>query len=96
MIVYSNSVSKFLKDIDDGISSILNDLMSKKLYRKVGKSEINSWDSSLGYIANVIKDCNIPMNSTITLEYNLPMTSKRVDLIISGYNDQKTRSRYSF
>ena len=91
MIVYSNSVSKFLKDIDDGIYSILNDLMSKKLYRKVGKSEINSWDSSLGYIANVIKDCNIPMNSTITLEYNLPMTSKRVDLIISGYNDQKQK-----
>lgn len=89
MIVYSNSVSKFLEDVDIGISSILNDLMSKKLHRKVGKSEINSWDSSLGYIANVIKDCNIPMNSTITLEYNLPMTSKRVDLIVSGYNDKK-------
>ena len=89
MIVYSNSISKFLEDIDIGISSILNDLMSKKLYRKVGKSEINAWDSSLGYIANVIKDCNIPMNSTITLEYNLPMTSKRVDLIVSGYNDKK-------
>ena len=35
MIVYSNSVSKFLEDVDIGISSILNDLMSKKLHRKI-------------------------------------------------------------
>lgn len=91
MIVYSKNVSKFLEDIDIGISSVLNDLMSEKMYRKVGKSEMNSWDLSLGYIADVIRDCDIPVNSTVTLEYNLPMSPKRVDLIISGYNVQKQK-----
>lgn len=86
MIIYSKSIKDFNNDVSIGIAGILNTLVKEKLYKFSGKSEIESWNSSLKYFSNIIKDCDIDENCTITLEYNLPMTSKRIDLILSGYD----------
>lgn len=86
MIIYSKSIKDFNRDVSFGISVILNNLIKKRLYKFSGKSEIESWNSSLNYFSNILKECNIDENCTVTLEYNLPMTSNRIDLILSGYN----------
>jgi len=86
MVIYSKSIKDFNRDISYGISGILNDLIKNKLHKFSGKSEIESWNSSLNYFSNILRSCNIDENCTITLEYNLPMTSNRIDLILSGYD----------
>ena len=86
MIIYSNSIKKFYEDINVGISGILNNLLKDKTHKFSGKSEIESWNSSLGYFSSILKKSDISLDCTISLEYNLPMTSKRIDLILSGYN----------
>ena len=35
----------------------------------------------------VLSDAQIPDNAGVAIEYNIPQTSKRVDFIISGYDD---------
>lgn len=86
MIVYSSNIKKFCDDVDN-ISMILNEKLKDKMYRYSGTKETDSWNNSLKYFSNVLLDTKIPQNCTITLEYNLPLTSNRIDLILSGYNN---------
>lgn len=37
-------------------------------------------------MGTIISNSNIPDNAGVAIEYNIPYTSKRVDLIVSGYN----------
>lgn len=90
MVIYSEVVSKFLKDINNNeILDILNEELKLKMYKYSGKSEKESWNTSLNYMAYIISQSNIPDDATVILEYNLPMTSKRIDVILSGYNENK-------
>lgn len=85
MIVYSNSVKKFCDDIDN-ISLILNKKLKEKMHKYCADSERKSWDNSLKFFPNMLLGTDIATNCTVTLEYNLPLTSNRIDLILSGYN----------
>lgn len=88
MILYCSSVDKFIDDVNDKrIIDILNNLMKDNLYHYTSESEKKSWENSLEYMSNVISNSKIPNNCTIVLEYNLPISSSRVDFIISGYDE---------
>ena len=86
MIVYSNSIKKFCNEIDN-ISLILNTRFKDLFHKFTSKSEIMSWNNSLKYFSDVLMCSNIDDTVTITLEYNLPLTANRVDLMLTGYND---------
>lgn len=60
--------------------------VEKKFGRHTPQSEIRAWTNSLGYMGTIISNSNIPDNAGVAIEYNIPYTSKRVDLIVSGYN----------
>jgi hypothetical protein len=47
-------------------------------------AEYRSWQNSLGFMKNVLEDQTIPNESEIAIEYQIPRTSKRVDFIIIG------------
>ena len=51
-------------------------------YRRVGESEIHSWQTSLSYMANVMRDFAIPDLAGVAIEYIVPNTQKRVDLLL--------------
>ena len=88
MILYCSSVDKFIDDINDKrIIDILNNSMKENLYHYTSESEKISWGNSLEYMSNVISNSKIPNDCTVVLEYNLPISSSRVDLIISGYDE---------
>lgn len=88
MILYCSSVDKFIDDVNDKrIIDILNNLMKDNLYHYTSESEKKSWENSLEYMSNVISNSKMPNNCTIVLEYNLPISSSRVDFIISGYDE---------
>ena len=59
------------------------------MHRKSARSEFRSWENSLEYMYKVLNDDAIPSDSGIAIEYNIPQTSKRVDFIISGYDEKK-------
>ena len=88
MILYCSSIDKFISDVSNKkIINILDKLMKTKLFHHSSKSEETSWEKSLEYMSTIISNCNMPNDVTIVLEYNLPISSFRVDLIITGYDE---------
>lgn len=86
MIVYTADKNKFRQDILNGklISSIQSALKNNGI--GYGSSEICSWNSSLSYMDRVIEDKDIPNNAGVAIEYVIPGNSKRLDFLISGYD----------
>jgi DUF2075 family protein len=40
------------------------------------------------YMSNILEDNGIPDNTGVAIEYRIPQTSKRIDIILTGTNDQ--------
>lgn len=88
MIVYDGLKSNFLASCEnDSIAIEIEQNILAKLGRHTPKSEFRSWENSLNYMYKVLNDEGIPSDSGIAIEFNIPQTSKRVDFIISGYDD---------
>ena len=93
MIIYENTKAGFFEDvrynvIDDKIYA----LILEKMGRRTSKQEVASWISSLNHVKSVLEDKGIPDDIGIAVEYNLPYTSKRVDIIISGKTEEGLNS----
>ena len=90
MIVYSGNKTEFMTEVlEDTIAYSIRDNIRKKMNRKTGEAEFRSWVNSLEYMYKVLNDDDIPEESGIALEYNLPNTAKRVDFLISGYDSKQ-------
>jgi DUF2075 family protein len=88
MIVYQKTKKGFEDDIISGdIENIILKLYEDKLHRSTGKKEQDSWRNSLHYMNTVLSDPEIPYNTGVTIELQIPQTSKRIDFIISGKNE---------
>lgn len=90
MIVYSGNKTKFMTEVlEDTIAYSIRDNIRKKMNRRTGEAEFRSWVNSLEYMYKVLNDDDIPEESGIAIEYNLPNTAKRVDFLISGYDNKQ-------
>lgn len=94
MIIYEALKKDFVQDV---YYQRIDEMILEKMIEKTGQrssiSEIRSWSASLTFVNNVINTPDIPDNSGIAIEYKIPNTSKRVDLILSGYdNNEKPRA----
>lgn len=89
MIVYTARKSKFLDDVlDDQIHEVIHREFQRKLFRRAGESEVNSWRNSMKEMRQVLNDPEIPGDSLVSIEYNIPLTGKRIDFILTGRNAQ--------
>lgn len=85
MIVYNATKSQFNSDV------ILNQI-SDKILERLKESNIHggedaeyrSWQNSLVFMRNVLDDNEIHDDVEVAIEYQIPRTSKRVDFIICG------------
>ena len=90
MIVYSGNKTEFMTEVlEDTIAYSIRDNIRKKMNRRTGEAEFRSWVNSLEYMYKVLNDDDIPEESGIAIEYNLPNTAKRVDFLISGYDKKQ-------
>lgn len=90
MIVYSGVKKDFLTAVErDSIAEEIEETIYKKMHRRTAQNEFRSWENSLEYMYKVLNDHDIPENSGIAIEYNIPQTSKRIDFIISGYGEKQ-------
>lgn len=89
MIIYSGTKNDFMSEVEeDTIAYSVRDSILAKMHHATGDSEFRSWVNSLEYMYKVLNDDDIPRDCGIAIEYNLPNTAKRVDFLISGYDDQ--------
>ena len=90
MIIYNGTKASFSEAVtDQGIADILNNAVYEKMHRRTGQSELESWKNSMNYMYMVLNDNMIPDDIGVAIEYNIPQTSKRVDFIISGLDEEK-------
>jgi len=93
MIVYSSTKTGFTQDTLTGvIDEKIRDSLFEKMGRCTGSGEMRSWQSSLHYMSEVLYDPQIPDDVGVSVEYNIPYTSKRVDMIISGRTEEDRES----
>lgn len=88
MIVYQATKQGFLdaafkRDIE---AVILEAYRSKKGHG-VSRQEVRSWKESLIAMAKVLNDAAIPEDCGVAVEYGIPQTSKRIDMLLSGRDD---------
>ena len=87
MIIYQATKQDFLDDIlTTEIDKVIHDKFFQKTGHKVGKSEQDSWRRSMHYMYDVLNDDEIPNTSGVTIEFHIPQTSKRIDFILTGQN----------
>jgi DUF2075 family protein len=85
MIVYSATKRAFVEDVrSNRIAEIIENEVLRKLNRNSPRNEKLSWENSLQYMSQVLWDEGIPSAAGVAIEYNLPMTNRRVDFILTG------------
>ena len=91
MIVYAGNKTDFLISVEnDTIAEEIEYNIYQKMRKRTVINEFRSWENSLEYMYKVLNDSEIPEDTGIAIEYNIPQTSKRVDFILSGYDlDEK-------
>lgn len=90
MIIYQEDKSTFMNHVRESkIDYIIHEKFQEKLGRFTSKNEVLSWKNSMQYMRNVLDDPEIPNDAKISIECQVPNTSKRIDFIISGKNDNK-------
>ena len=89
MIVYSEPKERFQADVESNrIADRIGKLLREKARRSVGQAEVRSWQNSMLYMRNVLDDEEIPGDAQISIEYTIPQTAKRIDVIVSGQDDE--------
>ena len=90
MIIYKSTVEGF-KDtcFSRSISEVVEQAFVKSTGHRVSSAELNAWGSSLQQIAIALNRSEVPGDSGVAIEYTIPQSSKRVDFILTGYNESR-------
>ena len=85
MIVYNDTKRQFVSDVKGGdIEDKIRSCIRQKGLNAGQDKEYLSWHNSMQFMRNIVDDQEIDDDVSISIEYNIPLTSKRVDFIISG------------
>ena len=85
MIVYNDIKRQFVCDVkDNSIADKILDAIRMRGLNAGSMKEYLSWQNSMQFMRNIVDDSEIDDEVRICIEYNIPLTSKRVDFIIAG------------
>jgi DUF2075 family protein len=88
LIVYEATKKQFLHVHDnDDIEDVILAHYTARTGKRVGRSEMASWRGSLGYMAKVLRDENLPDDAGLAIELHLPQSSKRIDFTLTGHGE---------
>lgn len=88
MIVYEGSKRQFVDDVrTNSIADLILEQIRLKGLNAGHAKEYLSWQNSMQFMRNIIDDNAIDDNVQVAIEYNIPLTSKRVDFLISGSDE---------
>ena len=88
MIVYQSDKRDFIEDVSSyNIEEKIHAKYQEQFGRKVSPSEIRSWRNSMIYMRDLLDIENIPNDCGVAIEYQIPLNSKRIDFILSGFKE---------
>lgn len=90
MLIYESTKSGFLEDTltDQLVPEIKRGYESRGL--GIGsESEIRSWENSFQYMYKVLRGSDVPDDAGVAIEFKIPLTSRRIDFLISGYDEDE-------
>ena len=85
MLVYQNTKGGFVEDVRNGyIARKITEAFEQHNLSHNNDAEFRAWANSLQYMRNVLDDEDISNECNLAIEYQIPLTSKRVDFLIAG------------
>ena len=90
MIIYRATKKQFVDDVfNNTIANNIDEAFFEHLGRHTSPNEVRSWENSMQFMYKVVNTQELPDEAGVAIEYQIPLTAKRVDFIISGLNAQK-------
>ncbi|MBK1708327.1 DNA/RNA helicase domain-containing protein [Marichromatium gracile] len=90
MLVYNATKQQFIDDVRANIiADAIQNEVARKLNRNSPRNEVKSWECSLRFMMSALLDEGIPASAGVAIEYNIPLTNRRVDFILTGKNHQR-------
>lgn len=90
MVVYSGTLKQFSNDVLMGIiADRIEECFALNGFNHHNDAEYRAFNNSLMVMNNVL--CNnseIDQDIHVAIEYQIPLTSKRVDFLVTGYDDK--------
>jgi len=91
MLIYENTVAGLLDDIDaDRLVEKIDAAFADADIGGVSPSERQAWRNSFQYVDRVLLRSDIPDDVGVAIEFKIPLTDNRVDLMLSGYDEDVT------
>ena len=85
MIVYQSDKPAFLDAVfKHDIEEVILKAYKARAGKSVSRNEVHSWKESLLAMAKVLNDDTIPDDMGVAVEYGIPQTSKRIDILLTG------------
>ena len=73
------------------IAQIIESTFRETFGRGTSPAEVRSWQNSLLALCNVLNHPMFPETTGVGVEFQLPKTSKRIDVMLSGFNGEAQR-----
>jgi len=91
MLVYESTKSGFIDDVLEGqlVPEIKRGYESQG-FGMGGPGEVRAWKNSLQYMHSVLSGSAVPADAGVAIEFKIPLTSRRVDFLVSGYDETDT------
>lgn len=90
MIIYQGNIGTFNQDVFNGvIANKLEELFIKFNIGQESRGEYRAWNNSLEAMSNLLLNANVNRELGVAIEYQIPLTSKRVDFLISGLDENE-------
>ena len=89
MIIYENNKRGFFDDIRNNV--IADNIETAFRVHNINHNNLRehiSWSNSLNFMRNVLDDSEISDECKLAIEYQVPLTGKRVDFLIAGEDDK--------
>lgn len=93
MIVYQNTKGGFIDDIRNGyIADKIEDEFRRHNISHSNEAEHRAWANSLMFMRNALDDDEISNECKLAIEYQIPLTAKRVDFLIAGKDEHDSNN----
>lgn len=88
MIIYQNTKGGFIEDVRNGyIADKIEKEFEKHNIPHSNQAEYRAWANSLMFMRNALDDNDISDDCSLAIEYQIPLTAKRVDFLIAGKDE---------
>ncbi len=89
MRLYSGTTKSLIEDSTyNRIATKLRDAFFLEFRYQPAAAEVNSWNNSLRAVSQVFQTASL-LDHGVLLELQLPLTSKRLDCLVTGYDSKK-------